>query len=200
MLSFREVYTSKYNKVRIFKILSVAKESKAWIADPANRICDAPGSWFCRGQYPPALNKVLVKKRDFTQLEDFNKDKKDEDYQKAYFEHLSDPQKAMKKSKKKQKEPAGKSASDQKKDPTKWADTEETTDLWQMIKDGNIDELEDFLRQNPDAAFARSGDGRGPMWWAYEFRNKDIVKLLRRYGVSKTERDKYGKIPGDYLK
>ncbi len=54
----------------------MSKKSKAWVADPANRICDAPGSWYCTGQYPPALQKSLLKKKkDFEQFEDFNKKK-----------------------------------------------------------------------------------------------------------------------------
>ena len=39
----------------------------------ANRICDAPGSWYCVGQYPPALDELMNKKKAFKQLEDFNK-------------------------------------------------------------------------------------------------------------------------------
>ncbi|EED93659.1 oliosaccharyl transferase, partial [Thalassiosira pseudonana CCMP1335] len=65
---FKEVYKTKYGKVRIYKVLSVSKESKEWVAN--NRVCDAPGSWFCRGQYPPGLQKVLREKKDFKQLED----------------------------------------------------------------------------------------------------------------------------------
>ena len=51
------MYTSRYNKVRIFKVVNVSSKSKKWVADPANRDCDAPGSWYCPGQYPPALAK-----------------------------------------------------------------------------------------------------------------------------------------------
>ena len=84
---FKEVYKSKYGKVRIYKILSVSNESKEWVLN--NRICDAPGSWYCRGQYPPGLQKVLKEKKDFAQLEDFNaKRESDEEYQRKYFEHL----------------------------------------------------------------------------------------------------------------
>lgn len=140
-----------------------------------------------------------MKKRDFAQLEDFNKGSKDDDYQKAYFEHLSNPDKAMKNSKQNRKKTTKKPNSGEKRNPNNWADTQETTDLWQMIKDGNTNELDNYLSQNPDAAFARSSDGRGPMWWAYEFKNREIVRLLKGYGVPKTEKDKYGKTPGDYL-
>ena len=87
---FKSVFNSRHGKVRIFKVLSVSKESKRWVADPANRICDAPGSWFCRGQYPPALQKILKEKKDFQQLEDFNKkgEGDDSDYTKQYLENL----------------------------------------------------------------------------------------------------------------
>jgi dolichyl-diphosphooligosaccharide--protein glycosyltransferase len=85
---FKHKFSSKYGKCRIFKVLSVSKESKEWVADPKNRDCDAPGSWYCRGQYPPGMAKILSEKRDFSQLEDFNKDEDDSEYQKKYFENL----------------------------------------------------------------------------------------------------------------
>ena len=50
---FREAYSSKYGLVRIYEILNVDQESKKWLADPANRSCDRPGSWYCPGNYPP---------------------------------------------------------------------------------------------------------------------------------------------------
>ena len=84
---FKEVYKSKHGKVRIYRVLSVSKESKESVLN--NRVCDAPGSWYCRGQYPPGLQKVLKEKKDFKQLEDFNaKTEADDEYQKKYFEHL----------------------------------------------------------------------------------------------------------------
>merc|ERR1711907_572684 len=69
---FRHVFTSKYGKVRIYKVMSVSQESKDWVADPKNLVCDAPGSWYCTGQYPPALKALIAKRRNFAQLEDFN--------------------------------------------------------------------------------------------------------------------------------
>jgi dolichyl-diphosphooligosaccharide--protein glycosyltransferase len=84
---FKEVYMSEYGLVRIYKVLSVSQESKEWVLN--NRVCDAPGSWFCPGQYPPGLQKVLNEKKDFKQLEDFNaKTEADDEYQRKYFEHL----------------------------------------------------------------------------------------------------------------
>jgi len=70
---FTHAYTSKYGKVRIFKVMNVSRKSKEWVADPANRVCDAPGSWYCTGQYPPALASLIAKRKPFQQLEDFNR-------------------------------------------------------------------------------------------------------------------------------
>jgi len=70
---FKEVHTSKHGLLRVFKVLNVSEESKQWVADPKNRECDAPGSWYCVGKYPPALNKLIASRRNFAQLEDFNK-------------------------------------------------------------------------------------------------------------------------------
>jgi len=70
---FEEVHTSKYGLMRVFKVLNVSQESKDWIDDPKNRLCDAPGSWYCVGQYPPALKKLIAIRRSFSQVEDFNK-------------------------------------------------------------------------------------------------------------------------------
>lgn len=90
---FQEVFTSKYKKVRIFKVMGVSEKSKAWVADPANRDCDAPGSWFCRGQYPPALHKLIAKRNDFAQLEDFNTNSASSEearkYQEEYHARMS---------------------------------------------------------------------------------------------------------------
>ncbi len=86
---FSEVFTSRFGKVRVYKIVGADQESKKYAADPNNRICDAPGSWFCRGQYPPALKDVLKKGKTFVQLEDFNKKEEDSEYQKLYMENLA---------------------------------------------------------------------------------------------------------------
>eukprot|EP00187_Rhodella_violacea_P001312 CAMPEP_0174892910 /NCGR_PEP_ID=MMETSP0167-20121228/7791_1 /TAXON_ID=38298 /ORGANISM="Rhodella maculata, Strain CCMP736" /LENGTH=889 /DNA_ID=CAMNT_0016131537 /DNA_START=252 /DNA_END=2921 /DNA_ORIENTATION=+ len=72
---FREVFRSKFGKVRIYAVLQVSQKSKKWVADPANRLCDRPGSWYCPGQYPPALEDVIARRKNFAQLEDFNRAK-----------------------------------------------------------------------------------------------------------------------------
>jgi len=70
---FELVWTSSNDQMRIFKVLNVSEASKEWVANPENRICDAPGSWYCVGQYPPAIRIFLDKRKTFAQVEDFNK-------------------------------------------------------------------------------------------------------------------------------
>jgi len=88
---FREVFISKYGKMRIYEVVGVSQASKKWAADAANRICDAPGSWYCTGQYPPALNKTLAKRKAFKQLEDFNvkMDDKAKKYHEEYLKRMN---------------------------------------------------------------------------------------------------------------
>eukprot|EP00744_Colponema_vietnamica_P007874 GILI01011279.1.p1 GENE.GILI01011279.1~~GILI01011279.1.p1 ORF type:complete len:820 (+),score=206.24 GILI01011279.1:310-2460(+) len=88
---FKMIYHSQYGLIRIFKVMNVSQESKDWVADPANRICDPPGSWMCKGQYPPApvIQKLLKKRIDFGQLEDFNRKQKDEKYHKNYMKKMT---------------------------------------------------------------------------------------------------------------
>ena len=50
---FTEVFSSSHGAVRILKIKKVDAVSKQ-IGETV-RNCDAPGSWFCPGSYPPAL-------------------------------------------------------------------------------------------------------------------------------------------------
>lgn len=169
---FEEVYRSKYGKVRIYKVLGISQESKEWVSDPANRLCDAPGSWYCPGQYPPGLNELEIfkKKRDFAQLEDFNRGKADEEYQKQYLEALQNPNKATKLAM--EQENARSQKEEQPSQQPKrvdeiyntWEDSEETTLMWRLITSGQVDELKNILDGEPTLAFVRSKDGRGPMW------------------------------------
>lgn len=224
---FKEVFRSKYGKVRIYKLLGVSKESKEWVADMANAKCDYEGSWFCPRQYPPALQQVLSLKKDFSQLEDFNRRKKagagdgsadndaeDQEYQKRYFEDLADPTSARARAQKAEsdrKRSATSTSSNGKPPAAKvnpeqvaelyntWEDSEEATLMWNMIAKNSLEELETWLSEEPKMAFLRSSDGRGPMWWAYEFRNEAVVKMLIKAGVSYKDGDKDGKTPLDML-
>jgi hypothetical protein len=196
---FKEVYRSKYGKVRIYRVLSVSKESKEWVADPANRICDSPGSWFCRGQYPPVLEKILKEKKNFRQLEDFNaKSDVDSEYQKDYFENLvggKDRPRPPVEAKKKIAKPLTKEdIEEMNKD---WKNDYQTTVIWKLISGGHLDKLKELLGKIPSAAHVRSEDGRGPMWWAYEYGRDDIIDVLKSRGVSDMRKDSDGKTPID---
>merc|ERR1712176_809193 len=70
---FELVWTSSNDQMRFFKVLNVSEESREWVANPENKICDAPGSWYCGGQYPPGIQSFLAKRKSFAQVEDFNK-------------------------------------------------------------------------------------------------------------------------------
>lgn len=171
---FKEVYRSKYGRVRIFKILGVADESKEWVKNPENLVCDVPGSWFCPGQYPPGLSAILARKKDFAQLEDFNRGDEDSEYQKQYFEALNNPELATKKARQKEREARIKEESESSGDesPKKevdeiyntWEDTEDTTLMWKLISSNQVEELRMWMEDDPTVAFIRSRDGRGPMW------------------------------------
>merc|ERR1719254_82507 len=205
---FEDVYRSTYGKVRIFKIKDVSKKSKRWVAK--NRHCDA-GGWFCPGEYPPALRKVLDKKTDFAQLEDFNRGAKDAEYQKEYFENLNNPALAKQRAAQrrteegaedKPKEAPRRVLSDEEKSQiySTWEDTEDTTLMWKIVTNNAIEDLERWLEADPGAAWLRSSDGRGPMWWAFESKNQDIVTILMKMGVPHTDMDKNGRTPVALLK
>jgi len=207
---FEPVHRSKYGKVIIYKINGVSEKSKRWVEE--NRHCDA-GGWFCPGEYPPALREILDKKTDFAQLEDFNKKSSDADYQKEYFENLNNPQLARQRGEQKRKEaglnevepkenPKPKSLSDEDKIRiySTWEDTEDTTLMWKICNDNAIEDLERWLHADPGAAWLRSADGRGPMWWAFESKNQDIVTILMKMGVPHTDMDKNGLTPVSLLK
>lgn len=70
---FQEVHKTKYGYMRVYQVMNVSQASKKWNADPANRKCDAPGSWYCVGEYPPAVQPLIERRVNFAQIEDFNK-------------------------------------------------------------------------------------------------------------------------------
>lgn len=213
---FREVYRSKYVKVRIYKIMSVSAESKEWVADPNNRECDAPGSWFCRGRYPPALEKILAEKKDFKQLEDFNVQRDDDsDYQREYFENLKAGHHQP--DKKKVQPPqsasnrdaltkhglenflAGSDLDDEDIDiiNENWENSELTTMFWEIIHGNKMDEFIAIVKENPALVHLRSEDGRGPMFWAHEYGRSKMVNVMKKLRVREDRKDANGNTPLD---
>lgn len=53
-----------------------------------------------------------------------------------------------------------------------WEDTEDTTLMWKIVTENNVADLERWIQADPGAAWLRSSDGRGPMWWAFESKNQ----------------------------
>ena len=192
---FKEVFMSKYGKVRIYKIMSVSKESKEWVAN--NRVCDAPGSWFCPGQYPPALEKIINERRDFAQLEDFNRGAADDQYTKEYFENLNQKRTAGNAGQGKNINLLKVSESEIEEINTRWENDELTTVLWEVISQDRMLDLRDLIANDPRAPHRRSEDGRGPMWWAHEHGRTKMITLMKKLGVSETRKDAKGLTPLD---
>ena len=73
-----------------------------------------------------------------------------------------------------------------------WENNEMTTFMWEMISRGQFAEIASVLREQPELAHIRSEDGRGPMWWAYEYKQKKLVQLLKKLGVDDERTDANG--------
>jgi dolichyl-diphosphooligosaccharide--protein glycosyltransferase len=192
---FQEVYTSKYGKVRIFKVLSISKESREWAADPSNRRCDAPGSWYCSGRYPPALEWLEKKKKAFRQLEDFNRGGRDEKYYEEYMARMEGRKPSESSSSARGADRAGKADKKVagKKDPR--ADV--LGRIKKLVSEGSVDEMAHMLATEPDVVKLRTADGRGPLWWAYEAGQTDMAALLLAAGADPEATDSEGMRPLD---
>jgi len=229
---FREVYTSRFNKVRIFKVMKVSKKSKEWVADAAHRDCDAPGSWYCTGNYPPALEPLINRRIDFAQLEDFNK-KRDghaDEYVAAYMARMEGRAPAEGGGYKPPKyfeiaddydeddyveddgvapleefdaeadaaaaaDYAARAAEAQAADWKAWSNNEDTTRMWSLISSGRYDELAAWIQASPPVVQMRAQDGRGPLWWAFEYDRPDMVQLLVDGGADPEATDSLGMTP-----
>lgn len=55
---FKPVFQSKFGAVRIFKIAKSSMKSKRLAFDVNRWKCDAPGSWYCPGDYSGQLSKL----------------------------------------------------------------------------------------------------------------------------------------------
>lgn len=63
-------------------------------------------------------------------------------------------------------------------------DSAALTTLWQASSSGQTEMFISQLIQNREYAQHRASDGRGPMFWAYEFKNVDTLALLLHLSVS----------------
>ena len=76
-----------------------------------------------------------------------------------------------------------------------WQNTQVTNMLHGVIQKNDIQYFLHVLKEKPEAAFVRSSDGRGPMWWAHENNREQMVMVLKRLGVSESMKDANGKTP-----
>jgi len=74
-------------------------------------------------------------------------------------------------------------------------DTPETTLIWTLVSSGQNYHLHRYFIENPKAMIARSSDGRGAIWWAWEYQNAEVLAILAAHGVDLhySERDSNGK-------
>merc|ERR1712054_87175 len=79
-----------------------------------------------------------------------------------------------------------------------WADSPQLTSIWEATKNGNVDHLIEMYSTDKDAMQHRSADGRGPLFWAYEFKQIDILALLMSENVDLAMEDEGGKKPSAF--
>jgi dolichyl-diphosphooligosaccharide--protein glycosyltransferase len=145
------------------------------------------------------LEKVLTIKKDFKQLEDFNakgeEDDHDSEYQKQYFENLQNSKRAA--TKPRQLEVLSPDEIDLINEH--WEDNDATSLMWKLVSEYEYTEFLNILLGNPGLAHIRSADGRGPMFWAYEYKRSDMVHALKSMGGRDTVRDAQGITAADLL-
>lgn len=69
--------------------------------------------------------------------------------------------------------------------------------MWELISNGRVEELANWIRSDPEVVHVRAEDGRGPLWWAYEYGNDKIIEMLLDAGVDGTQRDGEGGIASE---
>jgi len=74
-------------------------------------------------------------------------------------------------------------------------DSPALTTIWESTSTGNSDRLIDTLIQNHDFATHRSNDCRGPLFWAFEFKNVDALALYMHLEADLEQTDQTGKNP-----
>merc|ERR1712086_936855 len=76
-------------------------------------------------------------------------------------------------------------------------DSPSLTTIWESTSTGNSDRLIDTLIQNHDFASHRSNDCRGPLFWAFEFKNVDALALYMHLEADLEQTDTTGQKPKD---
>jgi hypothetical protein len=76
-----------------------------------------------------------------------------------------------------------------------WQDTEATSLLWTACSRRDTPLLKKALKSDPSIAFLRSADGRGPLFWAYEFGDVEAIEILENLGLDPLAKDAVGLTP-----
>jgi len=74
-------------------------------------------------------------------------------------------------------------------DRRSWHDGPDTTQMWQLIARNDLTGFRRLFNENPSVVHMRSGDGRGPLWWAHEYHRTDMIAILLEGGASRTAAD-----------
>mmetsp|Transcript_12796 Transcript_12796/g.11394 ORF Transcript_12796/g.11394 Transcript_12796/m.11394 type:complete len:190 (+) Transcript_12796:71-640(+) len=64
-----------------------------------------------------------------------------------------------------------------------YENTQETTLLWTLISTSQNMQLHGFIIEHPSVLMLRSEDGRGAIWWAWEYKNAEALAILAVNGV-----------------
>merc|ERR1712087_142053 len=80
-----------------------------------------------------------------------------------------------------------------------FSDSPALTNIWQHTSSGDVEQLINVYIQDRDFALARAADGRGPLFWAYEFKNVDALALLIYLEADEDAEDLDGKRPRDFF-
>ena len=67
------------------------------------------------------------------------------------------------------------------------------TRTWEAIYRDDYDALSALVAREKALVHARSEDGRGPLFWAYEYGRQTMVTLLLKAGANPTAKDASGK-------
>jgi hypothetical protein len=78
-----------------------------------------------------------------------------------------------------------------------WANTELTTALWRIISTHDTKGLRNLLKQSPAVCKVRAEDGRGPLFWAWEYGHRAGIRLLTEGGAVTDAKDSNGSTPAE---
>jgi len=73
--------------------------------------------------------------------------------------------------------------------------TAQTTRLWELMRLGDAKSLNDWIQSDASVVELRSEDGRGALWWAYEFGRAEMARSLIAAGADENDVDAYGNTP-----